>query len=160
MFGRYAGYFSHFDPYAIWVVTTVGILSAMLIIGVCERETWEGRVRRDIPKQNFRRALAFPFYTGSINGLAWVFLHTFFLIVVVCVPIIFVPQAAWNIVGLPFACMMGQMYVFNCSMAAFGLWRLLLHHWIPRDMIWAVTAGLAFGIYAAVMITCCVFIFV
>ena len=154
MFGRYAGYFSHFDPYAIWVVTTVGILSAMLIIGVCERETWEGRVRRDIPKQNFRRALAFPFYTGSINGLAWVFLHTFFLIVVVCVPIIFVPQAAWNIVGLPFACMMGQMYVFNCSMAAFGLWRLLLHHWIPRDMIWAVTAGLAFGIYAAVMITC------
>jgi hypothetical protein len=137
-----------FAPYPIWACTTLGILSAMLIISVCERETWEGRVRRDIPKRIFRRVLAFPFYTGSINGLAWVFLHTFCFVVIVCMPLVLGWGMQVNDIIFPFNCMMVLLYVYNCSMTAFGLWKILLHRWIPRDMIWAITLG----IFASVLI--------
>ncbi len=152
-FYHYHGYrYRLFDPYAAWVPTMVGILSTMLILAVCERETWEGRVRRDIPKPLFSRALVFPFYTGSINGLAWVFLATFLLIAVVSISMMFTTNGSLEEVMWPFAFMILQMYVFNCSMAAFGLWKLVLSRWIPRDMIWAVTVALFFGLYMGTVI--------
>lgn len=134
----------------LWTVFAVGILSMMLILAVCERETWEGRLRRDIPKPIWRRALVFPFYTGSINGLLWVFLWTFFLTFFVSMYSIFLSSNIYQIPML-FGLLMFMMFVFDSSMTAFFLWKILFRRWMGREMIWtlifALFAAIGFGLF-------------
>lgn len=138
-----------------WMLFVVGVLSVMLIIGVCERESWEGRLQRDIPQSRWRRALVFPFYTGSINALLWVFLWTVFAIAVVSAST-FTPgyrsRGGEESFLEAFASLMILMYVFNCSMTAFCLWKILLQRWVPREMIWTVSLTLIVGGYISVIV--------
>lgn len=146
--GRY--YFYHIPWPLLWTSLVVAILSAMLILTVCERETWEGRLRRSIPKRFWRRLLAFPFFTGSVNGLFWVFLWTFALLVGASLYTLQLLFPSWNggdqetLVSLTFVfrLLIFLTMIFNYSMTAFFLWKILLRRWVPREMIWTLTLGL------------------
>ena len=149
---RFGRWYRQTNVFSILVPAVVGTLSAMLVMAVCERETWEGRLRRDIPKSMLHRACVFPFYTGSINALTWIFLGTFFLIAMISLSIIFsshndIEQTMWV-----FPLMMLQMYVFNCSMAAFLIWKRYGQRLIHRQMIWMLTVTLFFGLFIAAVL--------
>lgn len=142
---------------AIWMFYVVGVLAFMLIMAVCERESWEGRLRRKIPQSRWRRALVFPFYTGSINGLFWVFLWTVLLIATVSASALSINSSTGMLRGEDsfmggFVALMILMYVFDSSMTAFFLWKALLCRWMPREMIWTVSLALFFGIYLTAVI--------
>ncbi len=128
-----------------WLTSIPYLLAAMLVVAVCERETWEGRLRRSIPTSMFRRLLVFPNYTGSVNGLLWGFLWTVVLIVV------FSWQSQSNFVN-SFGLIWGMqlliflILVFDYSMTAYFLWRGLFHRWVPRDMIWMLAVGLLIAV--------------
>ena len=149
---------------AYWMLAVTVILSIMLIMAVCERETWEGRLRRDIPKRIWYRALAFPFYTGSVNALFWVFLWTFYLVVAVFLSLFRPGETSYSRgdqymdILRTFPLLMYLMLVFNCSITALFFWKKLLHRCMARDMIWTLSLGLlgtiAFGtIFAEFLIT-------
>jgi hypothetical protein len=129
-----------------WISVTTGILAVMLIIAVCERETWEGRLRRTIPKSIGRRLLVFPLYTGSINALFWVFLWTLLFTITFSVFMICVEY--FNDMKGQFAALRLVRHlffltlIFDYSMTAFFLWKFVLFRWIPREMIWMLTVGM------------------
>ncbi len=142
--GRYH-YFYHIPYLVLWIFLVTAILSAMLVLTVCERETWEGRLRRSIPKSLRRRLLAFSHFTGAVNGLFWVFLWTFVLLIGSSV--LTLAGMAWNseaVFAMPvvFQCLIFLMLIFNYSMTAFFLWKILLRRWVPREMIWTLTLAL------------------
>ena len=57
-----------------WAVPHVILLALMAFWAVSEREEPSPRVRRAIPAGDLARLTAFPFFTGSANGVAWVLL--------------------------------------------------------------------------------------
>ncbi len=130
-----------------WVRFVAFLLSAMLLFAVCERDTWEGRVRRSIPKSRLRRLLVFPFYTGSINALVWVFLWTFFCCVAFSIMLIrdeiFAVKKSSDFTSFRmFQHMVFLTLIFDYSMTAYFLWRKILHRLIAKEMIWTLTLGL------------------
>ena len=43
----------------------------LIVVSTCGRDTWGMRIKRTIPKNLILRCLLFPFYSGAINGIAW-----------------------------------------------------------------------------------------
>lgn len=65
-------YLSHnFDPVGEWVVLTMMALWLTLIVAISEREVWNPRILASVPRGRFRRMLAFPFFSGAPNAVAW-----------------------------------------------------------------------------------------
>ncbi|HEX4129817.1 MAG TPA: hypothetical protein VHZ24_07225 [Pirellulales bacterium] len=58
-------------PVLMWSMTCAGMLSAMLIFVLAEREHWTVRVKRRIPRFGLGRFLAWLLFTGSAGGVAW-----------------------------------------------------------------------------------------
>jgi len=132
-----------------WITCAPYALAVMLVMAVCERETWEGRLRRSIPSSLWGRIVVFPHYTGSVNGLLWCCLWTMFLIVFI---------SFWELLSVHvtksyfwdnptellwlFRQLIFLMLVFNYTMTAFFLWKVLLYRWVPREMIWTLALGL------------------
>lgn len=150
-----SGVFNYIPFLSVWMIFAIGVLSSMLVLSVCERETWEGRLRRSIPKSRLRRALVFPLFTGSINGLLWVFLWTFWLAVVNSILVLKSLNFQGTLVVngynpenllFPFRHLVFLMLVFDYSITAFFLWKVLLYRQIPREMIWTVTLGLMIAV--------------
>ncbi len=56
----------------IWMHAWAFTLFPLMLLAVCERDTWHDRIKKTVPKNVLLRVLAFPFYTGSPNGLVWV----------------------------------------------------------------------------------------
>ncbi|MDR2116894.1 MAG: ABC transporter permease, partial [Planctomycetaceae bacterium] len=54
-----------------WIYSWTVALAILMLMVVCERETWSVRIKRTLPKQILFRVLLFPFYTGAANGLIW-----------------------------------------------------------------------------------------
>ena len=48
-----------------------GFFLLLIVISTCGRDSWGLRLKRTIPKNLFLRCLLFPFYSGAINGFAW-----------------------------------------------------------------------------------------
>ena len=47
---------------------------AMIVISTCGRDNWGPRIKRMIPRNLLLRFVLFPFYSGAINGVVWLFL--------------------------------------------------------------------------------------
>ena len=47
---------------------------AMIVISTCGRDNWGLRIKRTVPSNIVLRFLLFPFYSGAINGIAWLFI--------------------------------------------------------------------------------------
>ncbi len=69
----YGGFVFGWNPDFVegWGRSWLVALLPLLLLVVCERETWTYRVRKTIPGHFLLRMLVFPFYTGSPCGLAW-----------------------------------------------------------------------------------------
>ncbi len=50
----------------------------VFLVFICERDHLTPRIRQTIPKTQFRRCLAFPFYTGAANAMVWAVLSLLF----------------------------------------------------------------------------------
>jgi hypothetical protein len=48
-----------------------GFFLVLIVISTCGRDSWGLRIKRTIPKNLLLRCLLFPFYSGAINGFAW-----------------------------------------------------------------------------------------
>ena len=59
-------------PVILWLVAFEIIFALAIFAAVSERDQPGRRVLRSIPKASFGRALAFFFFSGAANGLAWV----------------------------------------------------------------------------------------
>ena len=59
------------DPMNIWAGFATGAMLLALLISVSEGDDPSVRIRRTIPENRGKRALAFFFYSGSAGGLAW-----------------------------------------------------------------------------------------
>ena len=136
-------------PLFYWIAYVPYIIAAMLVMAVCERETWEGRLRRSIPSSLWRRIMVFPHYTGSVNGLFWCLLWTLFLIVFLSISEILSVHASNSYFGQNagvllwlFRQLIFLMLVFDYAMTAFFLWKVLFYRWMSREMIWTLACGL------------------
>ena len=47
---------------------------AMIVISTCGRDNWGPRIKRMIPRNILFRFVLFPFYSGAVNGVVWLFL--------------------------------------------------------------------------------------
>lgn len=59
------------EPMVAWLVFQTGLLTLCMAVASSERRELGARVTRNIPTSPGARALAFPFYSGSLSGLAW-----------------------------------------------------------------------------------------
>jgi hypothetical protein len=60
-----------------WVSIWFILLMLLILITICEPETWSARIKRTIPKRILFRFICFPFYTGAANGFVWIALMFF-----------------------------------------------------------------------------------
>jgi hypothetical protein len=63
-------------PIYAWFIPTLVVMIASLAFVVSNHDQLSYRVRRAIPINRFKRALAFLFFNGAAGGLAWVLLLT------------------------------------------------------------------------------------
>ena len=59
------------DLVNVWSLLHLGMLTAFLLFLTSEREEWNLRIRRTIPRVSLFRLFVFPFYTGAACGLVW-----------------------------------------------------------------------------------------
>jgi hypothetical protein len=59
------------DAIIAWFFLFTPLWILMMLIAVCERESWGTRISRTIPLNPLLRLLVFPFYTGAPNGIFW-----------------------------------------------------------------------------------------
>ncbi|MDR2441489.1 MAG: ABC transporter permease [Planctomycetaceae bacterium] len=62
------------NPLVLWVYSWTIAVTILLVMVVCEQETWSVRIKRTLPKHFIFRIFLFPFYTGAANGLVWLIL--------------------------------------------------------------------------------------
>ncbi len=58
-------------PLAPWIVGWLGGFIFLSLVVVSERDRWSYRIKQSVPRNLLLRVIAFPFYTGSPNGLVW-----------------------------------------------------------------------------------------
>jgi hypothetical protein len=69
-------------PLFFWVVLTVVMIITALVVVVGEPDTLSLRVQRQIPARAGKRLLAFFFFNGAAQGLAWIIVMTVIAVMV------------------------------------------------------------------------------
>ncbi|HSG66490.1 MAG TPA: hypothetical protein VLD39_15885, partial [Gammaproteobacteria bacterium] len=59
------------EPVIAWMIFQLCLLTLCMVVAASERRELGPRVTRSIPESLGARILAFPFYSGSLSGLAW-----------------------------------------------------------------------------------------
>ena len=59
------------EPVGIWGMLGCAAFSLQMVVAVCERDHWGGRVARRIPRNVALRVPAFIFYSGAAGGIAF-----------------------------------------------------------------------------------------
>lgn len=54
-----------------WLIVVSIINGCMLFVAVSEPEVLSDRIKKEIPKENLKKHLVFPFFTGPLNGICW-----------------------------------------------------------------------------------------
>jgi len=67
----YGTMFTSPDIVNVWCVFHLAMLTAFIVFLASERDAWNFRIRRTIPRISLLRLLVFPFYTGAACGLIW-----------------------------------------------------------------------------------------
>ena len=135
------------DIFEGWTIFWSFALIPLLMLVVCERETWTYRVRKTIPGNFVLRMLAFPFYTGSPCGLVWIALLAGVIVFIgatICVTYQtrfftdnvfgFFSDEVWKLI-------LAWMFAFNYCVTALLL-RSFLFPKVPTAKIWAIALAL------------------
>lgn len=147
----------------VWFYWTTALLAALLIIAVCERDTWQARLRLSIPRSLPGRLLAFPLFTGAANGLIFVLLWTVLLAVIASLYVfdaigtIHLPAPLRHSYGYYYGYgyndswlsrytlipnMFFLMLVFDYFATGKILWQFRLWRYLPKELTWLVGAGM------------------
>ncbi len=125
-------------PLEVWGLLSAIVFAAALFVAVSEREALGSRVALAIPRNPFRRLLAFFFFSGAASGVTWAVASSMLTYAVFeILPRPFsVRSGASNgvrvwIIGLP-------LYAFCYSMTAVWLRRKLFSRRIGQRHTWAL----------------------
>jgi hypothetical protein len=106
-----------------WLFISLELLGLLMLAAVSERDAPGPHVARQIPRSRVLRVLAFPFFTGAANGLAWCCLMS---ALTLAVPVLGQGTAQWSISKLEDVLMLGTAIVLQylCyALAAYVLHR-------------------------------------
>ena len=130
-----------------WMLIASVCLKMLLMVGVCERDTWETRIRKKIPQDEIVRTWSFMLYSGSPNAMVWCFIWCLiitavsFLDVLICGTIMRNPWSENNIKIL-FGVGSSLLLLFSYCSVALLLRNRVFYRWIPREMTWCIVLGL------------------
>lgn len=127
-------------PVLAWLIITVIIGCATMLVSVSERDTWGARLRGMIPRNFVLRRLAFMFYSGASGGVAWT---------VITVGATVAVAWWWGVNFSSFGshgdlnecldtCTPMMLYFFAYSMTAMLIRRRLLSTWITPNNTYAL----------------------
>ena len=124
---------------AIWYLTSVGLVGLGLLMAICEREAPGPRVATQIPRNPLLRLIAFPFFTGQVNGVVWAVGIAVVSALVTAVTVIIRDFADDEffvmLVTVP-------MYLYAYAMTALLIRRFLLRRLIPPGYTWGLCLAL------------------
>lgn len=69
--GSWTWHENSIEPIIGWIIGTLVLLTLALMVAVCAKDRRSLRVRESIPANPRRRVLAYLFYNGPDNGIAW-----------------------------------------------------------------------------------------
>lgn len=132
-------------PFVLWLGFMVPCVSIMMIVGTCERETWEARVRMKIPSSREYRSLAYVFFTGSPNAMLWGI--GWIVIGLLAGGLMIVRQLIPNVGGVdlstPILSLLASLILmYAYCMSAILIWNRFFSKWIPKDATWLLVIGL------------------
>lgn len=127
-----------------WVVFAALFCILFILMATSERWTLGPRVRREIPRARWRRALARPFFSGTVGGLLWALLVGA-ITAIVCALV----DRRWPDPELKDALEtlgLATLYVWGYAMTGIWVWRLLLGRHVPYRLTWMIAlAGVVIG---------------
>lgn len=130
-------YGSMSDAEEIWAVLSVLVGCIYMLFVVSETETFSMRIRKTIPRGLLGRFLVFPFYTGTVNGIAWCGVY---IAATIGLNVIL---EAFNVFSLSdrelslIACFL--LYTGAYSLTSLLLQRTLLKNLVPRKLTGLIT---------------------
>lgn len=137
------------DFFDAWTGGSVVILTFVFIVILGSPPTHATRVRRGLPKNGLLRLLVFPFASGLVNGIVWVgsILAGTLVITLICTSISGFGED--EILGILCFFFYGAAY----GLTALVIQRKLLHHWIPRHLVWllSILVGVFFTILPLIL---------
>ncbi|HNS31635.1 MAG TPA: hypothetical protein PKN36_01510 [bacterium] len=117
----------------IWVIPSLVFLSLLFLWVVSERESPGPRLRKSIPAHRLKRIAVSPFFTGSANGMVWIFILG--IITIVCL-FLFIPSFA-STESVKRA-LIFFLYVSAYSLTGAYLRRTALRNRVPYYQTWAI----------------------
>jgi len=134
-----------------WVVFSALFCILFILIATSERDTLGPRVRREIPRSPWRRALARPFFSGPVGGLLWALLVAAITAIVCAAAHHFWPdpdlQEVFAVMGI------AMLYIWGYAMAAIWVWRRLLGRRTPYRLTGLIAAaGITLGALIPAMV--------
>ena len=128
------------DPIFVWVVSCISVLAFMMLVAVCERDSWGPRVARKIPRSLLLRPWAFLFFTGWAGGIAWCVI----LMAITLIGGAIVMEGTgfgvdwddfWGLVGL-------ALYFYAYPMTALLLRRAFFRNRLKCDLTWLIAVAI------------------
>ena len=123
--------------FTIWVIIAAMILTLMLVVGVCERDTWETRIRKTIPNEPVDKFWAFVLCSGSPNAMVWCF--GCYLAITVCS---FFAVLASHEIDMIFSIHSYLLLLMSYCSIALSLRTRFLYRWIPNELTWCIVLAL------------------
>jgi len=117
----------------IWAIPSLVFLGLLLLWVVSERESPGPRLRKSIPVKLLKRLAVSPFFTGSANGIIWIFILG--IMTVVCC-FLFIPSFASSEGGRRILVFI--LYVSAYSLTGAYIRRKLFGDKIPYYQTWAI----------------------
>lgn len=119
-----------------WAATWVGVAAATLAVAISSRDRMSARVACEVPRTAARRALAFCFWSGSANGVAWAL-----ALALATLAVGLLLDALYAAGSLPLP--LDELAAFTAYCFAYALTALLLHrrflaHRLAHGYTWVV----------------------
>lgn len=131
--------------YIFWLFCMLAIISVMMIVGTCERETWEARIRKKIPRTRETRLLAFLFYSGSPNAMLWgaSWLGVIFAAnVLIFIRFTFSNNSSEEALAMFLGLTSAGVLIYNYCLTAILIRNRFLSRWVPKEATWLLVIGL------------------
>ncbi len=127
----------------MWALLQMLILFFSLLIGICEREDWSVRIRRQIPRRGFHRVLVFPLFTGWANAIAWcVFMMGLTLFATVAGGIILPGVSGITLFSVAMVLGVLGMNAYAVSVSALLIRKALLAERVKASTTWLMAIGM------------------
>ena len=125
-------------PIVVWTTSHTLLHSIGLFVAVSEREHLGQRVRRTIPRRRLLRPLAFLFYSGDAQGVAWSSLMIIFTLLSLGAWLIIFPQMLTNNIEVIEMLASLGLYAFSYTLGASLIRRRFLADRVAGGYTWVI----------------------